>query len=334
MLLVRPVEYRDLPALEQLAVMARGLVTTLPASRDYLAELVANTRHALASKITVAGGETYHFVLEDTTAGVVQGVAGIDSAVGLKSPFYSFRQEEVVHASPDMQMYNRIPALRLCHEYTGATALCTFFINPQFYTPVHLHLLSRARLLFVAAHPERFSHRILAEMQGVRDEQGISPFWESLGQHFFSMDMNQAVYLAGIRAKAFIADLLPKHPVYIPMLTSMAQQALGEVHKQRRQVRDRLLAEGFAFGGCVDVFDGGPQLEACTAKLLTIRKSEQLTCSRNDTGKSGVPHLVSNGSLKDFRCLHIELDRQQPGISATEYDMLQLLNAVAWCSPV
>ncbi len=334
MLLVRPVEYRDLPALEELAIKARGLVTTLPSNRDYLAELVANTCHALSADVIVAGGETYHFVLEETVTGQVQGIAGIDSAVGLKSPFYSFQQEDIVHASPEMQMHNRIPALRLCHEYTGSSALCTFFIDPEYDVPASMNLLSRARLLFIAVHRQRFSERIMAEMPGVRDEQGISPFWESLGQHFFSMDFNQAVYLAGIRAKSFIADLLPQHPIYIPMLTSSARKVLGKVHPQRKQVMDRLQEEGFAVHKCVGIFDGGPQLEARTAELLSLRRSECLSFTVGEKKQGEMPFLVSNGSLHNFRCLHTTLEQKQPVLTSAEYDRLQASTYDLWCVPV
>ncbi|MGY0217670.1 arginine N-succinyltransferase [Endozoicomonadaceae bacterium StTr2] len=330
MWLVRPVQYSDLPALEQLAVMARGLVTTLPANRDYLAELVADTRHALAADIREPGGETYHFVLEDTTTGRVRGIAGIDSGVGLKTPFYSFRKESVVHASPEMQMHNRIPALRLCHEYTGASALCTFFIDPQFHNRDSLHLLSRARLLFINAHRSRFSDRILAEMQGPRNDKGVSPFWESLGRHFFSMDINQAMYLAGIRAKTFIADLLPEHPIYIPMLTEMAQKAIGEVHPGRHDVMDRLLAEGFRAQGCIDIFDGGPQLEARVDQLLTLKRCQPFEFDADnvrtvgDISKAETQSIVTNNSLKNFRCLLTTLDQQKPRLLPLEADLLQL----------
>jgi arginine N-succinyltransferase len=32
-------------------------------------------------------------------------------------------------------------------------------------------------------------------MRGISDEQGHSPFWESLGRHFFKMEFSQADYL-------------------------------------------------------------------------------------------------------------------------------------------
>ena len=33
----------------------------------------------------------------------------------------------------------------------------------------------------MAAFRERFNEKVVAEMRGVIDEQGYSPFWESLG---------------------------------------------------------------------------------------------------------------------------------------------------------
>ena len=64
----------------------------------------------------------------------------------------------------------------------------------------------------MAEHPERFSETVIAEMRGVSDDDGRSPFWDWLEEHFFSMDFPTADYLTGIGKKVFIAELMPKVP--------------------------------------------------------------------------------------------------------------------------
>lgn len=48
----------------------------------------------------------------------------------------------------------------------------------------------------MAAFRERFNEKVVAEMRGVIDEQGYSPFWESLGKRFFAMEFSRATTCA------------------------------------------------------------------------------------------------------------------------------------------
>ena len=66
----------------------------------------------------------------------------------------------------------------------------------------------------MAAFRDRFNEKVVAEMRGVIDDKGYSPFWESPGERFFSMEFSRADYLCGTGQKAFIAELMPKHPIY------------------------------------------------------------------------------------------------------------------------
>ncbi len=321
MLIVRPVNFADIQALEQLAVVAGGSMTTLPANRDHLSELIGATQKALRSEIQAPGGETYHFALIDSATQALVGISGIDAAVGLKSPFYSYRIDQVVHASSDLQIHNRIPALHLCQDHTGSSSLCTLFLDPQYRSPETLNLLSRARLLFMASHRQRFADRTLVELQGVLDEAGKSPFWEALGQHFFSMDFSRANYLTGIQSKSFIADLMPHYPVYVPLLSAAAQSVIGKSRPDIAAIQALLEAEGFEHRGYVDIFDAGPTLEVRSDQIRTLRDSTTLTL-RCAAQTRGVPTLVANTQLEQFRCLIATLDSQQPCLSAQEAELL------------
>ena len=99
-------------------------------------------------------------------------------------------------------------------------------------------------------------------MRGVSDENGRSPFWEWLEAHFFSMDFPTADYLTGIGNKVFIAELMPKYPIYVNLLSQEAQNVIGKVHKKTEPALRLLQEEGFSCRGYVDIFDGGPTVEA------------------------------------------------------------------------
>lgn len=327
MQLLRPLNFNDIQGLERLAVISGGSMTTLPANRDHLGELINGTQQSLRKNVEQAGDESYHFVLEDTDSGSIIGVSGIDATVGISSPFYSYRTEKVVHASNELQIHNQIPALHLCQDYTGVARLCTLFIDKEHRNPVNLHLLSRARLMFIAQHPERFASRLIAELQGVVDENNRSPFWESLGRHFFEMDFTKANYLTGINSKGFIADLMPHYPVYVPLLSQEAQDVLGKPRPDMQNVMTLLENEGFSYRGYIDIFDAGPTMEARTDFIRSIAQNRQVAAriGAPATDDSNLhPALISNTGLKDYRCLVSRIDPEQPEISAEIAELLQV----------
>lgn len=77
-----------------------------------------------------------------------------------------------------------MPTLFLSNDHTGSSELCTLFLDPQWRKEGNGYLLSKSRFLFMAAFRERFNEKVVAEMRGVIDEQGYSPFWESLANAF------------------------------------------------------------------------------------------------------------------------------------------------------
>ncbi|MDI3323367.1 arginine N-succinyltransferase [Pontibacterium granulatum] len=326
MLLVRPLNFTDIQGLERLAVISGGSMTTLPANRDHLGELINSTQQSLRKAVEHPGSESYHFVLEDTDSGEILGVSGIDAAVGISTPFYSYRIEEVVHASSELQIHNRVPALHLCQDYTGAARLCTLFLDSAHRSQNNLHLLSRARMLLIAQFPERFAPRLIVELQGVADEEHRSPFWECLGRHFFNMDFTKANYLTGINNKGFIADLMPHYPVYVPLLTPEAQAALGKPRPDMEEVMALLENEGFNYRGYVDIFDAGPTLEARTDNVRSVRQNQQTVARIGESSDEAAlrPALISNTSLENYRCLMTRIDPAQPVISAEQANLLQV----------
>jgi len=158
----------------------------------------------------------------------------------------------------------------------------------------------------MAQFSRRFAAKIIAEMRGVSDEHGRSPFWEGLGRHFFSIDYDRAEHIVGMGNKAFIAELMPKHPIYTPLLSPEAQAVLGKVHPQTAPALHLLEQEGFRYQGYIDIFDGGPTVEAPLAEIRSVRRSRELVV-RIGKSSGGATHLVSNTDLTGFRCALAEL---------------------------
>ncbi|MEI8634482.1 arginine N-succinyltransferase [Vibrio sp. PP-XX7] len=82
-------------------------------------------------------------------------------------------------------------------------------------------------------------------------------------------------YLTGIGQKSFIAELMPKHPLYVDFLSEEARDVIGQVHPDTIPARKILESEGMRYEGYVDIFDAGPTLEAYIQDLRVFRKARR-----------------------------------------------------------
>lgn len=146
----------------------------------------------------------------------------------------------------------------------------------------------------------RFTSTIIAEMRGVSDENGLSPFWENVGNHFFHMSFAEADRLTLTTDKQFIADLMPRNPIYIKLLSLQAQAVIGQPHPSTQTAMNILLKEGFRYNKYIDIFDAGPTLEVPRVKIKTIELSHVVTIKNISDEVSSTNYLLANTQL-DFR---------------------------------
>ena len=151
-------------------------------------------------------------------------------------------------------------------------------------------------------HRERFADRTIAELRGVIHEEGRSPFWDGLAGRFFGMSFREADEFNSIHGNQFIADLMPKHPIYTALLAESARAVMGEPHDSGRPAMRMLEAEGFRFDNYIDIFDGGPTMTAATDRIATIRDAREavVTAIGIDPG-DGESCLIAAGHLAGFR---------------------------------
>lgn len=90
----------------------------------------------------------YVFVLEDTDTGTVAGFALSRYFVGLNDPWYNYRVGTMVHASKELNVYNALPTLFLCNDHTGASELCTLFLDPDWRKEGNGYLLQIALYVY------------------------------------------------------------------------------------------------------------------------------------------------------------------------------------------
>ncbi len=304
MLVLRPICGDDFAALKQIAIESGHGFTSLPVDDDLLQAKIARAQASFAKSVQGPGDEGYLFVLEDTESGEIVGTTGIEAAVGMSVPLYHYRVSTSVHHSPSLDVYNTVETLSMCNDYTGCSEICTLFLREDYRRGLTGRFLSRIRFLFMAEHSDRFSDTIIAEMRGVSDEDGHSPFWQWLQKHFFSIEFPQADHLVGLGDKTFISELMPKYPIYVSLLSPQAQAVIGEVHENTAPALRLLQREGFEHRGYVDLFDAGPTIEAKLGNIATVRQSKVCpVLIKEDLRPQGTTWAICNDKVEDFRAI-------------------------------
>jgi arginine N-succinyltransferase len=302
MQVVRPVRTSDLDHLFALIGQAEYGLTTLQISRDLLEDRIRSSVQSFANPKSKPAGQPYVFVLEDLSDGMIIGTSAIYSKVGGYEPFYSYEIKKSIHESVQLGIRKEIEVLHLKKEHNGPTEIGSLFLHPSFWGAGHGRLLSMARFMFMAEFPERFDKFTIAELRGVVNADGRSPVWDAIGSHFFQVEFPKAETLTN-ESKSIIADLMPEHPIYIPLLPMAAQQAIGKVHQHTEPALAMLLKEGFRDSQMVDIFDGGATVVCETRQIRTVRES------RAGRIREIVPHvdspelLVANTAMEFRACL-------------------------------
>lgn len=299
--IIRPACDDDLQTLYDMAKLTGGGFTNLPPDKPSLQAKLDRTRAALERKEGGVVDELVVLVLENSETGQVRGTCQIFSTVGQSWPFYSYRIGTLTQHSRGLGRTFRAQMLSLTTDLEGCAEVGGLFLHPRERAEGLGLLLARSRYLYIKQHRDRFGDRILAELRGVIDEAGGSPFWDGLAGRFFGMSFQEADEFNAIHGNQFIADLMPKTPIYLDMLTDSARAVVGLPHPTGRAAMRMLEAEGFENSGYIDIFDGGPTLVGQIDGLKSVAGSRvAVFAGAHET--RGVKALVATGQLADFRC--------------------------------
>jgi arginine N-succinyltransferase len=217
MMVIRPVEPGDLPGLLKLAAETGGGLTSLPVDEATLAARIARSQQTWRGELPKSE-QGYVFVLEESESGAVVGICAIEVAVGLNDPWYNYRVGTRSMPRKSLTSTGAADAVSQQRPHRQQRAVHAVPRPAVAQRGQRLSAVEIALLIY-GRFRERFNEKVVAEMRGVIDEHGYSPFWESLGKRFFAMEFSRADYLCGTGQKAFIAALMPKHPLYIDFLT-------------------------------------------------------------------------------------------------------------------
>jgi arginine N-succinyltransferase len=306
MIVIRPITQQDAEAFIQIAFEAGIGMTSMPKNRDVLLERVANSGSSFKKQLKQPGDESYLFVLEDINTGAIGGTSGIVAKTGLKNPLYFYRIETIQQDGPIYPRAIDIPLMKVVHYYNAPSEICSLYLSPQFRQEGLGRLLSLARFLFIAEFPERFDQTIFAEMRGYIEKDLSSPFWEGIGRHFIDIDFTSLMHMRD-EETLDVSQILPAYPIYLSLLPKSVQEGIGKIHPATRPALNMLIQEGFYHTEDIDVFDGGPKIEAEIKDIRTIKSSKvDAVVEISSRPIEGPRYILSNNRL-DFRACYSSL---------------------------
>jgi arginine N-succinyltransferase len=301
MLIIRPVQSADLEALTDLAGQAGGGLTTLPTSKQVLAQRIVQSGRSFGGEASGPGEAVYFLVLEETEKRQLVGTSAIYPQVGIRDPFYSYKILRLTQVSHDPEVRVECTLLTLVNDYAGCSELGTLYLRPDHRKAGIGRMLSKSRYLLIGAQPTLFAETVVAELRGWVDKDGESPFWDAVGRHFFRMSFAEADKINGRGNSQFIADMMPKFPIYTNLLPAPAQEVIGKPHVNTAAAMRILESEGFKYRGAVDIFDAGPVLEARRDHIKSVQAYREATLRGLEKCEDCPELLVANIDMKNFR---------------------------------
>lgn len=274
-IVVRPICDQDLEYYIAFSKQANFGFTTLPRDPNLIKTHLQWSVESFKKEVTTPGDEFYLFVAEDLDTKQVLGISGILATTGGKDPLHYFRKESYTVDDATDATVKEIPILTTVSYVRGSTEICSLYVLPEFRSYGIGKLLSLARFLYIKAYPHRFTSTIFAELRGVVSKHITSIFWESVGRHFFNKPIEE-VYEMLQYSRSFIANFLPKYPIYCALLPQEVQDTIGKNDPQTSGAYATLIHLGFEKTADVDLFDAGPKLSCDKESITLIQESERV----------------------------------------------------------
>lgn len=293
---IRPVSTDDLEALFALAQGTGPGFTNLPSDRGILRERIERSDALLAGE--ELGGA---IILGLEVGGRVRGCGMIFPRIGFEWPFYSYRVSYTTQRSSIDGRMVRFPVLTLTNDLEDCAEVGGLIIDPTLRRGGYGRMIARSRYMFIGCHRAGYGKRVIADLRGWLD-QGNSPFWDAVGGRFYAMTFAEADHINATTGNQFIADLGPRAPIYVNMLSEEAQKAIGRVHDDGRGAHSLLVDEGFRDDGYRDIFDAGPTMIAMIDDLKAIRNLHHAMFAGTADNDVLRDYLITRGSGADFCC--------------------------------
>ena len=155
------------------------------------------------------------FVLEDTDSGKIRGTCQVFGQVGVAQPFYSYRFSTMTQTSPELGKTFRNEMLSLTTDLEGSSEVGGLFLHPEPAPAAGACCWRAAAICSSSCTAQRFgdAHLGRAARRDRRNRPGRRSGTRSPAS-FFGMTFPEADEFNAVHGTQFIADLMPRTPIY------------------------------------------------------------------------------------------------------------------------
>lgn len=323
---IRPIRKDDESDFIDLVASMRVGIASLPNNPDLLKKKLKASIKAFNPDIKKTGREHYLFILEDVTNKAVAGICGLYAHCGRRSTLFAYEMNKEYYRYEPMHISKEVEVLHFKEIKNSPSEVCSLYLKPEYRNTGIGKLLSLSRYLFIQAFPDWFQEEIMALLRGYRDEKEQSPFFETIGKVFFDGNLQTVDAMKSLGHKKFIRALMPKYPLYAPLLQPSVGQSLGKVYSKTEPALHLLEEQGFKKMPWIDIFDAGPYLKVKQSQIKTIKEHCKATISKLIPESNKANYLISNHKSDYRACLgHIEtISPKEVGITENALKLLEL----------
>ncbi|TVQ60600.1 MAG: hypothetical protein EA378_10960 [Phycisphaerales bacterium] len=279
----------------------------------------------------LAETNVFMFVLEDTESRGVLGTSQVIARMGGPGrPNWSFKLHKQHFFSDDIHAGTTHVTATLYGDESGPSEIGGLILQPSYrgHKQKLGRFLSLIRFHFMALHRELFADEVLAEMMAPISNEGENLLWNALGRRFIPLSYSEADRHCQI-SRDFIANLLPREPIYLTLLPPAARDVVGKVGAETVPARRMLEKLGFEYRDFVDPFDGGPHLHAKTDSIQTVQATHRgelgPTIARSKCDTRGIVSFMDTDG--DFRAVDEQFAVDAEGVVSLPKDVMTALVA-------
>ena len=304
-IIVRPARESDLDDLYEMSGIAQAGLTNFPHDRNVLSEFLEESSSSFSNPSK--GNPYFLFVMECISEKKVIGVSGIISKVGVPSPNYRYRVESYHTHSPRFKDYLTYQSLHLEPFELGLSEVCSLYLKPEYRRHNVGRLLSLHRFLFMALFPQYFEETVMAEMRGLSNKEGVSPFYSALWEDRLKMSFVEANRMI-LDYPEMMWDMRHKYPIELSLLPHWVRDVVAQPHPKTAPAYGLLASVGFEYKGSICCMDAGPVLMAkrdCISTVSLTRTTRDWVIMPDlelELMKQSCLGLVSNGKCLEYRC--------------------------------
>ncbi|MBA2726831.1 MAG: arginine N-succinyltransferase [Parachlamydiaceae bacterium] len=318
--IIRPVRLEDEEKIVELVAKSGLGIISLPHDPKLLHKKIIDSIEAFKDG-SIGINRKFFFVLENS--GRIGGCSAIYAKTGIDEPddYYEVQFEHVI--DPVTQEPNELKMLKRTKPYAGPSMLCSLFVAPEFRKGSLGRLLSISRLMFMARFPNLFTKTVIANLRGFV-ENNRSPFWESVGRHFFNMDYEVFLKMQESDKKT-IPDFIPHTPIYISLLPPEAQEVIGKSHPNSLPALKMLEGEGFTCEH-FDLYDAGPIVSTELTNVRTVKQRQTAIVGKIASPENTAETWILSNSSFDFRACYGHLDQYAKDLVCIDDTVASSLN--------